>query len=206
MSFNGFNDADFDVFSIDGLKPRMDALIMNIRPKLEELGFHFAPTLSSMLGEEIFPHVAKHARRTINPPNDTWVAFANSKRGYKMVPHFQIGLWESHIFIWFALIYEAPQKTEFAAKFLSNIDQIYHEIPNDFVWSVDHMKPDVLKHAQLTKEDLSNMFHRLQKIKKAELLCGYQIPREEAIHMSAQQFLDQTDFVLKKVLFLYKMV
>ncbi len=68
------------------------------------------------------------------------------------------------------------------------------------------MKPDVLKHDQLTKEDLTNMFLRLQTVKKAEILCGYQIPREAAVHMSAQQFLDQTDFVLKKVLFLYKMV
>ena len=68
------------------------------------------------------------------------------------------------------------------------------------------MKPDVLKHDQLTKEDLISMFLRLQTVKKAEILCGYQIPREEAVHMSAQQFLDKTDFVLKKVLFLYKMV
>jgi uncharacterized protein YktB (UPF0637 family) len=206
MTFIGLNHSDFDVFSIDGLEPRMNALISNIRPKLDALGFHFAPTLSSLLGEEMFPHVAKHARRTINPPNDTWVAFSSSKRGYKMLPHFQIGLWESHIFIWFAMIYEAPQKTEFAIKLQSHIDQVYQEIPKDFVWSIDHMKPDVLKHDQLTKEDLTNMFLRLQTVKKAEILCGYQIPREEAVHMSTQQFLDQTEFVLKKVLFLYKMV
>ena len=37
-------------------------------------------------------HVAKHARRSVNPPIDTWVAFAPNKRGYKMLPHFQIGL------------------------------------------------------------------------------------------------------------------
>ena len=206
MTFIGFNHSDFDVFSIDGLEPRMDALISRIRPKLDTLGFHFAPTLSSLLGEEMYPHVAKHARRTINPPNDTWVAFSNSKRGYKMLPHFQIGLWESHIFIWFAMIYEAPQKTEFAIKLQSHLDQIYQDIPKEFVWSVDHMKPDVRKHNQLTKEDLTNMFLRLQTVKKAEILCGYQIPKEEAIHMSAQHFLDQTDAVLKKLVFLYKMV
>ncbi len=206
MTFSGFTHSDFDVFSINGLEPRMDALIMKIRPQLDALGFHFSPTLSTLLGEEIFPHVAKHARRTINPPNDTWVAFSNNKRGYKMLPHFQIGLWESHIFIWFAMIYEAPHKAEFGSKLQSQTDRIYKDIPKEFVWSVDHMKPDVQKHEQLTKEDLTNMFVRLQTVKKAEILCGYQIPREEAIRMSAQQFLDLTNLVFKKLLFLYKMV
>jgi hypothetical protein len=34
------------------------------------------------------------------------LAFANSKRGYKKLPHFQIGLWDTHMFVWFAIIYE----------------------------------------------------------------------------------------------------
>ncbi|MFB5932603.1 MULTISPECIES: DUF1054 family protein [Bacillaceae] len=28
------------------------------------------------------------------------------------MPHFQIGLWETHMFIWYAVIYEAPNKME----------------------------------------------------------------------------------------------
>ena len=40
----------------------MDALIKTIRPKLHVLGDYFAQQLSVMTGEEIFPHVAKHAR------------------------------------------------------------------------------------------------------------------------------------------------
>ena len=39
--------------------------------------------------KHFYPHVAKHARRSVNPPKDTWVAFATSKRGYKMLPHFK---------------------------------------------------------------------------------------------------------------------
>ncbi len=31
----------------------------------------------------MFPHVAKHARRSVNPPADSWVAFANSKEAIK---------------------------------------------------------------------------------------------------------------------------
>jgi len=206
MTFSGFSKSDFEVFSIDGLENRMDALITHIRPKLDALGEHFAPTLSVMSGQEIFAHVAKHARRKVNPPNDTWVAFANNSRGYKMLPHFQIGLWGSHVFIWFAMIYEAPQKTEYGKILQSNVNQIFHDIPKDFVWSIDHMKPDVLKHAELTKEELIDMFVRLQTIKKAEILCGYQIPREEAIKMSGQQLIDQIQHVFTQVFPLYKLV
>lgn len=206
MSFSGFTESDFEVFSIDGLENRMDALITHIRPKLDALGEHFAPTLSAMTGNEMFAHVAKHARRKVHPPNDTWVAFANNSRGYKMLPHFQIGLWGSHVFIWFAMIYEAPHKVEYGKILQSKVNEIHHEIPNNFVWSIDHMKPDVFKHADLNKEELKDMFVRLQTIKKAEILCGYQIPREEAINMSGQQMIDQIQNVFTQVLPLYKLV
>lgn len=206
MSFNGFTSNDFDVFTIDGLDQRMEALKTQVRPKLDFLGKHFSPTLATMVGEEIYPHVAKHARRTVNPPKDTWVAFASNPRGYKMLPHFQIGLWGTHLFIWFAIIYEAPNKIEFGHKLEEKIDTIYDQIPTDFVWSLDHMKPDVLKHNDLSKEDLTSMFVRLQSVKKAEILCGYQIPKHQAIQLSGQQILDRIDTTFTVLSPLYKML
>lgn len=74
-----FQDVDFDVFTIPGLEARMDALIKTARPKLNELGERLAPALSQLTGEEMYAHVAKHARRSVNPPNDTWVAWAANK-------------------------------------------------------------------------------------------------------------------------------
>lgn len=205
MSFSGFTEADFDVFTIDGLDERMDALKLQIRPKLEELGKHFAPTLSSLSGNEIHYHVAKHARRTINPPKDTWVAFASNPRGYKMLPHFQIGLWETHVFIWFAVIYEAPNKAAFGRKLAENIDSIYSMVPKDFVWSGDHMKPDAIIHSSMSKDELLSMFTRLQSVKKAEILCGVNIPREEAIKLNGEEMLAKIEFVFNEILPLYKL-
>lgn len=205
MSFSGFTKADFDVFTIEGLDARMEALKLQIRPKLEELGNHFAPTLSSLAGEEMHYHVAKHARRTINPPKDTWVAFASNPRGYKMLPHFQIGLWESHVFIWFAVIYEAPDKQAFGKKLAENIDSIYSQIPKDFYWSGDHMKPGATLHSELSKEELLSMFTRLQTVKKAEILCGMNIARDQAVKMSSDEMLSRIEFVFKEILPLYKL-
>ncbi|WP_040204748.1 YktB family protein [Neobacillus jeddahensis] len=204
MEFTGFTNEDFDVFLIDGLEARMNALKNTIRPKLESLGDYFAPTLSALSGDEMFIHVAKHARRTINPPKDTWVAFSNNSRGYKMLPHFQIGLWNTHLFIWFAVIYEAPQKEEMGQRFTKKAAKIFKEIPKDFVWSNDHTKPDTVQHGQLTKTDLLSYFERLQSVKKAELLCGYTIDRNEAIQLGAEGLIKQINEVFTAVTLLYK--
>ena len=206
MSFSGFTNTDFDVFKIEGLENRMDALITHIRPKLDALGHIFSPMLTVETGDEIFPHVAKHARRTVNPPNDTWIAFSSNSRGYKMLPHFQIGLWESHVFIWFAIIYEAPNKEKVGKTFEKNINKIFKQIPADFVWSIDHMNPFAKAHGELSKEELKAMFVRLQNIKKAELLCGVNIPREEASSMSADQFLQKTEAAFNTLIPLYKKI
>lgn len=205
MAFNGFTNEDFDVFKIEGFEQRMDALKINIRPKLEALGNTFAPTLTVLSGDEMFPHVARHARRTVNPPKDTWVAFSNNSRGYKMLPHFQIGLWETHIFIWFAVIYEAKDKAVFGHSLETNLDKIYAEIDDNFVWSQDHTRPDAFRQKNLSKNDLKTMFQRLQTVKKAEILCGYHIPREEAVAMSAERFIEKAESVFKQLVMLYKL-
>jgi uncharacterized protein YktB (UPF0637 family) len=204
MDFNGFTEKDFDVFQIDGLDARMDALKELVRPKLESLGQYFQPTLSSITGDEMYVHVAKHARRTVNPPKDTWVAFANNPRGYKMLPHFQIGLWNTHLFVWFAVIYEAPQKQEIAERMQKKLNKIYKDIPKDFVWSLDHTKVESSTHGELSKEELQSFLERLQNVKKAELLCGYEIDRKMAVELGAEGLIQQIDMVLNKVAPLYK--
>jgi len=204
MDFGGFTKEDFDVFLIDGLEARMDALKETVRPKLESLGQYFAPTLSTLTGDEMFVHVAKHARRTINPPKDTWVAFANNPRGYKMLPHFQIGLWNTHLFVWFAVIYEAPQKEAIGERFQKKVNKIYKEIPKDFVWSLDHTKPETHKHGQITKDLLHTYFDRLQNVKKAELLSGYVIDKEEVVQLGSDGLLQKINDVFIKVAPLYK--
>ncbi|WP_338781725.1 DUF1054 domain-containing protein [Metabacillus sp. FJAT-52054] len=205
MKFTGFTQKDFEVFTIDGLDQRMEKLIEQVRPKLESLGEHFSTELSSWTGDEMFSHVAKHARRSVNPPDDTWVAFASSKRGYKMLPHFQIGLWETHVFIWFAMIYEAPAKVSFGKAAEKNLNQILHDIPENFVWSSDHTKPGAVSQKELGKKGLKEMAKRLQTVKKAEMLCGVHFSKEEAESMNPEEFLDKAEQSLKTLLPLYQL-
>jgi uncharacterized protein YktB (UPF0637 family) len=190
MEIKGFTDEDFNVFTIDGLDQRMDAIKTIIRPKFETLSQIFTDELSVLTKDPMYPHIAKHARRTINPPNDTWISFSSNPRGYKMLPHFQIGLWETHLFIWYAVIYEAKDKEKKGQRLASQTESIKDLIPSNYVWSLDHMKPDVIPHSTLSLDSLNDMFNRLQSVKKAELLCGYQIPREEAVKLSGEQLVE----------------
>jgi uncharacterized protein YktB (UPF0637 family) len=205
MEFNGFKQEDFQVFTINGLEDRMTAIQEQIRPKLDYLGEHFAPTLSALTGEEMFYHVAKHARRSVNPPDDTWVAFANNKRGYKKHPHFQIGLWETHVFIWFAMIYEAPNKVQFGKKAAESADKIRSLIPGHFVWSGDHTKPDATPFSSMSQDEFIALSERVQNVKKAELLCGLHLDRNTAIKLNGDEFIQEVNNAFETLLPLYKM-
>jgi uncharacterized protein YktB (UPF0637 family) len=79
----GFTTVDFEVFSVEGFNERMQQIYAHVRPKLIRLGDELAPMLARRLHMEFFPHVAKHARRTVNPPPETWAAFGPSPKGYK---------------------------------------------------------------------------------------------------------------------------
>jgi uncharacterized protein YktB (UPF0637 family) len=204
MKQTAFDLQDFSVFSVEGLDERMEEIKKHIRPKLEILGEHFASFFSEHLQEPFFYHVAKHARRTVNPPKDTWVAFAPNKRGYKMLPHFQIGLWCSHMFVYFGLIYECPQKAAYANALLQHLDEL-DTLPKDFVWSTDHTKPIAAPGHELSKEDMQAICERLGKVKKAELLIGIHVPKEEAVRLNDDEFIHKIQNTFFTLLPLYKL-
>lgn len=163
----GFTKNDFQTFEIDGLKERMDAIQKRIQPKFKEIGNELVDYLSAHLGNEVYLHIAKHARRTVNPPNDTWLAIADNKRGYKMQPHFQVGLFNDHLFMWLACIYELNGKSEIAKAYIEHFDSLKN-LPDEFVISMDHMKKNAFPIEQLEIHHLE----RFRDVKKAEFLIG----------------------------------
>ena len=161
---------------------------------------HFAPTLSALTGDEMFPHVAKHARRSVNPPADSWVAFANSKRGYKKLPHFQIGLWDTHMFVWFAIIYESPIKEEYGRLLEAKQEDITKQIPGHFVWSPDHTKPGAYKQSDMDQEQLKTLFERLQTV-KSRAFVRHSAAKEDVINMNNNEFLQTIEDAFRKLSF-----
>lgn len=184
MNRSGFTAIDFDVFQIDGLANRMQAIQQHIQPKFKQIGIELTDYLAVKLGNEMYLHIAKHARRTVNPPKDTWLAIADNKRGYKKHPHFQVGLFDDRLFIWLAFIYELPSKPKIAQAFLDQVE-IFDQLSDDFVISFDHMKKDAIPVSQLNEQHLN----RFRDVKKAELLIGKQIDKDEASQISGDDLI-----------------
>jgi len=170
----GFTQNDFKTFEIDGLKERMDAIQKRIQPKFAEIGSDLVDYLSAQLGNEMYLHIAKHARRTVNPPDDTWLAIGDNKRGYKMHPHFQVGLFDDHLFMWMACIYELNGKSKIAKSYMEHFDELKN-LPSQFVISMDHMKKGAFPLAELEMSHLE----RFRDVKKAEFLIGLHLSPED---------------------------
>lgn len=205
MSERFWTSEDFDVFSIEGLENRMDALQHTIQPKFGVVGEQISAYLSSHGTSEFFAHIAKHARRTVNPPKDSWVAFAPAKRGYKALPHFQVGLWGTHLFIILAVIYENPDKKGIAERLTQNSETLT-SLPEDFVISGDHMKPDALKLSEIKRDGVESLLERLKTVKKAELVIGKHFPREAATTLSKSEFFKIAEQTIDQLLPVYDVI
>lgn len=190
MDFQGFTNRDFEVFEVPGLELRMEALKQHLRPKLEELGRDISDFLSDELQQPVFAHVAKHARRTVNAPNDSWVAFCHDKRGYKKHPHFQIGAWQTHAFATFGMIYESPARASYAAELKAHTSEVLSVVPENYVWIPDHMDPNLLPAREVTPAKLNELATRLASGRQGELLVGVKIDKADAVRMSAHDFED----------------
>lgn len=204
MLITPFNQQDFDTFLIGGLEPRMSSIIEHVRPKLNQIGEVIQPFLSTITGEPMYVHVAKHARRTINPPNDTWVAWSNNKRGYKAHPHYQVGMFASHIFILFAVIYESDNKANVARYLKSKKKEIIKNIPDHYVWSMDHMQPEAKRHDSLKLNDFDSMADQLIRVKKSELLCGIHLDKNDPIVADASKLQHTIEDTFSTMIPLYR--
>ncbi|WP_269409394.1 YktB family protein [Lentibacillus daqui] len=202
MTFHGFSSADFAVFSNDGLDERMEAIQNRIQPKFQEIGNELVDYLQAILGNEMFLHIAKHARRTVNPPDDTWLAIANNKRGYKKHPHFQVGLWDDRVFVWLAYIYELPNKQEMAEVFLDHQHDLEHMLPADYNISMNHMKKS---DDQLRDVELNAILERFKNVKSAELLLGKQFAANDPILADGASFLQEIKSILDVLVPIYQL-
>ncbi|EOD3886918.1 TPA: YktB family protein [Staphylococcus aureus] len=183
-----FKPKDFKAFNVEGLDARMEALNEYIRPQLHELGEYFSDFFTSQTGETFYPHVAKHARRSVNPPKDTWVAFATNKRGYKMLPHFQIGMFEDQLFVMFGIMHEAKDKAT-RAKVFERKFKVIQQLPDDYRVCLDHMKPDKPFIKDLTDDDLKEAIQRAINVKKGEFFIARAITPQDKRLKSDKAFI-----------------
>ncbi|MDF2960857.1 MAG: hypothetical protein K0S39_2592 [Paenibacillus sp.] len=205
MIFTGFTQTDFDVFTIPGLEARMEGIQGHIQPKFKALGEELCDAAAMLAGNEMFLHIAKHARRTVNAPVDTWMAVCDNKRGYKQHPHFQVGLFDDRVFIWLALIYELPNKQNIAQRYLNNLKQVRSSIPQHYVLSFDHMKKGAVAFRDLSDQEMTDALQRFRDVKKAELLIGLNLASSDPVLADGDAFVKLAKETVTTLMPLYKM-
>lgn len=196
-----FTTQQFDVFTKDGLDARMEGIRSNIQPLFHQIYEEVGPQLEADVGISLYLHVAKHARRTVNPPKDTWMAICHDKRGYKKHPHFQVGLFDDRVFVWLAFIYEMPNKEAIGERLMS-LD-LKSQFP-DFHISGDHMNKDAFLLEDMFDEAVETMTARFKDVKKADFLIGRQLPADASILQNEAAFLALIEDTYSRLMPIYR--
>ena len=134
--------------------------------------------------------------------DSTWMAFSLNNRGYKMLPHFQIGLWDDRLFVWLAYIYELPTKSEIAEKFIGKQEELEQMIPKDYDISMNHMKKS---NEHLGELDFSKVLERFRKVKSAELLIGKQFEPNDPLLKDGEAFVKEVKSIYDILLPIYQL-
>jgi uncharacterized protein YktB (UPF0637 family) len=191
MSFPGFSASDFKVFDIPGFKPRMDAIKTRIRPKLELAARDLLPDVARVGGGEAFAHVAKHARRTVNPPDDTWVAFAGDKRGYKKHAHFKVAVSRGAVRFLFEAGPEHADKKRWAAAWKRHAPQLVPVLrrARGLAWfKNEHDERPTATLIDLPADQVMRLGDELLRTRDGQLVLGRVVTAEEAAKWSPRDY------------------
>jgi uncharacterized protein YktB (UPF0637 family) len=191
MAAPAFSAADFKVFDADGFQPRMDGIRERIRPKLEAIGQRLAPALGQSLGSETFAHVARHARRTVNPPDDTWVAFGPDPRGYKKHCHFKVAISRRCVRFLFEIGPEHGEKAQWASAWRKNIAKlgpVLRRVKGLAWFGNEHDEEPAVSLADLEPEALVALGEVLVKRRDGQVVLGRAVPAGEAARWPEAQY------------------
>lgn len=119
-----FTKRDLEVFQVPGFADRMQLIADEIHPKLVKLGELLQPQLSRLVSHQLYPHLAQHARRTVNPPEETWVAFGPDSKSYKNYVHFTLCVGAIGVQARVTSKQECKDKKPFSQNLLTHIDKL----------------------------------------------------------------------------------
>jgi uncharacterized protein YktB (UPF0637 family) len=188
---NLFNSKDFKVFDVAGFEERMAALRSRIQPKLAEIGEALVPGVAGLIDRPLHVHVAKHMRRTVNPPDDTWVALGADKRGYKKDVHFKIAVSRNCVRLLFELGPEYYDKAEWALKWKRDIRLVTSTLESGkkLAWFKDeHDEQPASQLSGWSGTELAGLGQEVTRRKNGHLVIGRRIDFDEFIGMNPPQF------------------
>jgi uncharacterized protein YktB (UPF0637 family) len=188
MNFPGWTAADFDLFAIPDFPGRMAEIRARLRPKLLTLAEDLKPVLTEIVGQPVFPHVAQHMRRRVNPPEETWAAWCRDKKGYKRWTHYRIAVSGSGVRTTVFVEDDADDKEAFGEALQSDARKLMRGLGKSapILWYTFGKAPIPQKKA--TAETLFEGGKTLARLKLQKFQAGIEISREEALGLSPEGF------------------
>lgn len=186
-----FTANDFRVFEIPDFAGRMRAIREQVRPKLTALGESLAPHIGRLIKGEVFPHVAKHARRTVNPPEDTWVAFGPDRRGYKKHTHFKVAVSKNRVRYLFEVGPEHEDKRGWARRWERRPADLIAIVKRgqDIGWfKNEHDEDPAASAGEAGPAEIRMMLGELTRRRDGQLVLGRRLSRAEVTGMTAEAF------------------
>jgi uncharacterized protein YktB (UPF0637 family) len=191
MPSTAFGNADFKVFEVKGFAPRMSEIRGRIRPKLETLGQRLLPEVSRATGAEAFAHVARHARRTVNPPHDTWVAFAPDHRGYKKHCHFKVAVSRNAVRFLFEVGPEHADKKRWVAAWKKNaprLGPVLNRMKGLAYFKNEHDEQPAALLVDLSVDELGALGDEILRTRDGQFVVGRAVPASEAARWTEAQY------------------
>ena len=191
MPSPAFVAGDFKIFDVSGFTPRMSEIRARVRPKLDAMGETLAPAVGRSIGGEVFVHVAKHARRTVHPPDDTWVAFGPDARGYKKHSHFKVAVSRGGVRFLFEIGPEHAEKRRWASAWKKNapkVGPVLRRMRHLAWFKNEHDDEPASPLADLTPESLAELADELTRTRDGQFVVGRAVPADEAARWTAAQY------------------
>ena len=206
MPFSGFTEEDFAVFELPDFGSRMPALKTTITPKLKELGAALAPRLSAAYGATLYPHVAQHLRRSVNPPVATWVAFAKEKRAYKPFVHLRAAITADEFRCLVFVEDYAEEKQRFGenlSRFAKPLSAYLAERPGIRSYTIVGPDGSPLSGKALNRSALQRFGERMERVKGQHAVFGMAWNRSHPAVSSGPDLLDALVDAARELLPLY---
>jgi uncharacterized protein YktB (UPF0637 family) len=191
MPAASFSLADFKVFDVKGFQPRMAEIRTRLRPRLDAFGHALAPGIGRATGAPTFAHVARHARRTVNAPDDTWVAFGPDARGYKKHPHFKVAVSRHCVRFLFEVGPEHADKKRWVAgwrRSAGRLGPVLRRIRGLAWFKNEHDEQPAALLADLSPQQIQELADEIIRTRDGQLVIGRAVPSEEAARWTESQY------------------
>ena len=208
MAFTEFTAKDFQVFAIPDFAGRMAALRGQIQPKLFALAEEIGRKLKQIVGSETFSHVAKHMRRTVNPPDDTWVAFGPEKRGYKKAQHLKLAISRHCIRLLFEMGPEYADKAKWVRAWERETGRLAVKLkkgPGLGWYKNEHDEDPAALLESLSSQEIGRLVGELTRRKDGQLVFGRRLDQAEVLRLKPAAFVQAALATFRDLAPLYKL-